>query len=66
MAMRDFADIYTQTLWAAGPRDKGVYISKSCCIHDTTITYHSGHTHLIGERTTDHSPHLFYALASDD
>ena len=28
--------------------------------------YHSWHTHLIGERTTEHLPHLFYTLASDD
>ena len=28
MAMRDFADIYSQTLRATGPRGKGVYISK--------------------------------------
>jgi len=28
MAVRDFADIYTQTPKAAGPNCKGVYISK--------------------------------------
>jgi len=28
MAVRDFADIYTQTPRAAGQRSKGVYISK--------------------------------------
>ena len=57
--MRDFADIYTQ----CGPRAVGVYISK---IHDTSDIYHSEHTHLIDEGTTEHSPHLFHTLSSDD
>ena len=64
--MRDFADIYTQSLGTAGSRAVGVYISKipsSCSISDI---YHSCHTHLKSERTAEHSPHLFYTLASDE
>ena len=55
MAVKNFADIYT-----LGVR---VYISEN---PDTDVIYHSEHTHLIGDRTTDHSPHLFYTLSSDD
>ena len=61
MAARDFADIYTQSLRAAG-----VYVSKipsSCGISDI---YHLGRTHLIGEKTNENSSHLFYTVASED
>ena len=61
MAVRDFADVYTRTPRDAGPKGKGVQ-QKS----NSRDIYHSGHTHLIGERITDHSPCLFYTLASDD
>ena len=60
MAANDFVDIVTQSLRAAG-----VYI-KIPSSYGISDIYHSGHTHLIGERTTEHSPHLFYTLASDD
>ena len=66
MAARDFADIYTQSLRAAGPRAAGAYVSKissSCGISDI---YHLERTHLIGERTNENSSHLFYRVASED
>ena len=65
-AVRNFTDIYTRIPRATGLRGK-VYISaKSQYSRGISDIYYSGHTHLIGERTTDHSPHLFYTLASDD
>jgi len=67
MAVRDFADIDTQTLRDAGSRGKGVYISKSRHNRGVSDTvYISLNTHLIGEKTTDHSPHWFYTTAFDD
>ena len=66
MAARDFADIYTQSLRAAGPRAAGVYVSKIPSSHGTSDIYHLGCTHLIGERTNKNSPHLFYTVASED
>ena len=66
MAVRDFADIYTQSPRAASPRDVGVYFSKISSSHGISDIYHLGHTHQISERTTEHSPHLFYTLTSDD
>ena len=67
-----FADIYTQSLRAAGPRAVGVYVSKipsSCGVSDIYIyiyIYHLGRTHLIGERTNENSSRLFYTVASED
>ena len=61
MAVRDFADIYTQ-----GPRAVGVYVSKIPSSHGTSDIYHLGRTHLIGERTNENSSHLFYTVASED
>ena len=62
MAERDFADIYTQSLRAAGQRAAGVYICQqnpsSCGVSDIY--------HLIGERTNENSSHLFYTVASED
>ena len=34
MAARDFFDMYTQSMRAAGPRAKGVYITKTCGVSD--------------------------------
>ena len=65
-AARDFADIYTQSPRAAGPRAAGVYVSKipsSCGISDI---HHLGHTHLIGERTNENLSRLFYTVASEN
>ena len=61
MAVRDFVDVYTRTSRDAGLKGKGVQQNPN-----SRDTYHSGHTHLIGERITDHSPCLFYTLTSDD
>ena len=66
MAERDFADIYTQSTRAAGPRAAGVYVSKIPSSHGTSDIYHLGRTHLIGERTNENSSHLFYTVASED
>ena len=66
MAARDFADIYTQSARAAGPRAAGVYVSKIPSSHGTSDIYHLGRTHLIGERTNENSSHLFYTVASED
>ena len=63
MAARDFADIYTKSLRATGPRVAGVYVSKIPSSHGTSDLYHFGRTHLIGERTNDNSSHLFYTVA---
>ena len=60
-AARDFADIYSQSLRAAG-----VYVSKIPSSHGISDIYHLGCTHLIGERTTEDSSHLFYTVASDN
>ena len=51
-------------MYISGLRGKHVYISKALTQlwYDISDIYQSGHTHLIGERTTDHSPHLFYIL----
>ena len=46
MAARDFADIYTQSQRAAGPRAVGVYVSKIPSSHGTSDIYHLGSTHL--------------------
>ena len=64
--MRDFADIYTQSLRAAGPRAEGVYVSKIPSSRGISDIYHLGRTHLIGERTTENSSRLFYTVASED
>ena len=40
---------------------KGVYISKT---HGISDIYHSRHTHLINERTTEHSSCFFYTSVS--
>ena len=63
MAARDFADIYTQSVRAAG-----VYVSKIPSSHGTSDihVYHLGRTHLIGERTNENSSYLFYTVASED
>ena len=66
MAARDFADMYTQSMGAAGPRATGVYVSKIPSSHGTSDIYHLGRTHLIGERTNENSSHLFYTVASED
>jgi len=41
MAARDFADIYTQSPRAAGPRAEGVFVSKSQAAMVSTNIYHS-------------------------
>ena len=61
MAARDFADIYTQSVRAAG-----VYVSKIPSSHGISDIYHLVHTHLIGERTNENSSRLFYTVASED
>ena len=61
MAVRDFADIYTQSLRAVG-----VYVSKILSSRGISDIYHLGRTHLIGERTKENSSHLFYTVASED
>ena len=66
MVVRDFADIYTQSPRATGPRAAGVYVSKIPSSHGTSDIYHLGCTHLIGERTNENSSHLFYTVASED
>ena len=66
MAARDFADIYTQSARATGPRAAGVYVSKIPSSYGTSDIYHLGRTHLIGERTNENSSHLFYTVASED
>ena len=66
MAAWDFADIYTRSPRACGPRALGVYISKIPSSHGTSDIYHLGRTHLIGERTNENSSHLFYTVASED
>ena len=66
IAERDFADIYTQSLRAAGPRTAGVYVSKIPSSRGTSDIYHLGYTHLIGERTNENSSRLFYTVASED
>ena len=59
MAVRDFADIYTQS-----PRAAGVYVSKIPSSRGISDIYHLEHTHLIGERTNENSSCLFYTVAS--
>ena len=66
MAARNFADIYTQSPRAAGPRAAGVYVSKIQSSRGISDKYHLGHTHLIGERTNENSSHLFYTVAYED
>ena len=66
MTVRDFADIYTQSPRAAGPRAAGVYVSKIPSTHGISNIYHLGRTHLIGERTNENSSRLFYIVASED
>ena len=66
MAARDFADIYTQSPRAAGPRAVAAYVSKIPSSHGTSDIYHLGRTHLIGERTNKNSSHLFDTVASED
>ena len=63
-AVRDFADIYIQTL-AQGVRVH-IISAKSRRSHGISDVYHLGHTHLISERTIDHSTHLVYTLTPDD
>ena len=59
--LQEFMLIYTpkpRELQALGVR---VYISaKSQQRHGISHIYHSGHTHLIGEITTEHSTHFLY------
>ena len=64
--LRGISLIYTQSLRAAGPRAVGVYVSKIPSSRGISDIYHLGHTHLIGERTTENSSHLFYTVASED
>ena len=63
-AARDFADIYTQSPMAAGPRAAGVHVSK--IPSSRGISDHLGRTHLIGERTNENSSCLFYTVASEN
>ena len=65
-AARDFADIYTQSPKAAGPRAAGVYVSKIPSSRGISDIYHLGRTHLIGARTNENSSHFFYTVASED
>ena len=65
-AARDFADIYTQSLRAAGPRAAGAYVSKIPRSRGISDIYHLGHTQLIGERTNENSSRLFYTVASEN
>ena len=65
-AARDFADIYTQSPRATGPRTVGVYVSKIPSSRRISDIYCLGRTHLIGERTNGNSSHLFYTVASED
>ena len=46
MVVRDFADIYTQSLRAAGLRAAGVYVSKIPSSHGISDIYHLGRTYL--------------------
>ena len=66
MAARDFADIYTLSPRAAGPRAAGVYVSKIPSGRGISDIYHLGRTHLIGERTNENSSCLFYTVASEN
>ena len=61
MAARGFADICTQS-----PRAAGVYVSKIPSNRGISDIYYLGHTHLIGEETTENSSCLFYTVASED
>ena len=65
-AARDFADVYTQSPRATGPRDVGVYVSKIPSSRGIRYIYHLGRTHLIGERANENSSCLFYTVASED
>ena len=62
-AVRDFADIYTRSTRAAGPRANGVCIGKTQHSRGISGIYHSRHT---CERSTEYSPCSFYTSVSDD
>ena len=57
MAVRDFADICTQS-----PRATGVYVSKIPSSRGISDMYHLGCTYLIGEKTSYPLVHFFYRV----
>ena len=46
------------------PKTRGLQVY-NMSKYQAAVIYHLGHTHLIGERTNENSPHLFNTVASE-